>query len=1281
MRSISVLVVDDDPFITDIIKEYIEINTGYIIDTVSSAQDAIEKLEHFPYDVIVSDYSMPEMNGLELLQQIRTFSQIPFILMTGTDNTKIVIDAINLGVDYYLKKGEDTHLLFTELIHMIERGAQRKRASDIIQENLSNFEKRFELSPIPTIISLSNGKINKINPAGISLFALSNPDSLQDIILFEEVIGEEGINRIQSGDSFSVSSQINFGNFGKKYPDIFNRRDTIHVDISFVPTTTLEGKISEYVIQIIDYTAEYLAKEELKKTGEQLGMALDGSRLGLWDWNIQTGEIICNDRWAEIIGYSHEELYPVTIQTWITHTHPKDLELSNQLLQKHFSGEIFFYECEVRMRHKNGHWVWIQDRGRVVELDPEGKPLRMTGTHADITDRKNAEEEVKNNKEKLQLILDSTAEAIFGFNEEGYCTFCNAACLKMLRYSNQDDLIGKNMHNLIHHTKRDGKPLSLYESRFFLSIIRRDGTHEDDEIFWRSDGTSFDAEYWSYPQYRDDKVIGAVVTFIDITNRKEIERALSEKNQQIESFFSVTLELLCIANTDGYFLRLNPSWEQVLGWSNDELMSKKFLDFVHPDDISSTLTAISELTQQNKVYNFINRYQCKDGRYRWLEWRSAPANNAIYAAAQDITDRKIYEDHLHQQRNILFEISSAATHLMSSLSDDSITDVLSRLGKAVGVSRTVLFTHSFDQDGTPCVKLGYEWVADGNASQIFPQKLHDLDWKNKGFTRWAQVLMNRGIIYGNVIDFPAIEQPFFLNLSIKSLAAVPIFSLDEFLGFLECCFDIDHEWLDFELETLEIAAGLLGATLGRQKAEDEVKIRETNLSTFFNTIDDFVFVLDTEGKILKVNDTVIHRLHYSEEELIGHSVLKIHPERRRQEAFTIVNDMLTGRCDFCQIPLISKDGMQIPVETRVVSGVWNGHAALFGVSKDISALSLSEEKFSKAFQSSGSLMAISELESGEFIDVNKSFIDTLGYSREEVIGKRSTEFGFFEQTDFRQRIVDDLKKTGYSRYNQLKIRKKDGKVLTGVFSANLIQIQNIEVILTVMDDITEVVQLTDSLLQANNKLHLLSSITRHDILNQVQALFFVQELMKQEIKPDNSFFSLLEMLEKAVDTIYHQILFTKDYQDLGVHASEWVRVESIINKVKQNKTFSSLAIVVNTGDLEIFVDPMFSKVCYNLFENALRHGEHVTQITIYFHKKENNGVIIFEDNGIGIPKAEKERIFEKGVGKNTGFGLFLTKEILSITGISIRETGKEGDGARFELVIPSHGFRFRSNVQ
>lgn len=749
-----------------------------------------------------------------------------------------------------------------------------------------------------------------------------------------------------------------------------------------------------------------------------------------------------------------------------------------------------------------------------------------------------------------------------------------------------------------------------------------------------------------------------------------------KRSEEIEQFFDVTVEMLCIANTDGYFTRLNPAWEQVLGWTSQELMEKKFLEFVHPDDRDITNQAIAKLAGQQKVVNFLNRYLCRDGTYKWLEWRGTPVNNTIYAAAQDITERRNIESALIGKNNILDAISYAATNLMTSLSDETIQEVLSRFGKAVGATRSYIFTHSYAPDGRSLVSIRYEWVKEGIPPQADNPVLQDVDWVNQGYKRWAEYLKKGRTIYGNPHNFPVEEQQFLLENRINSMAIIPIFSHKEFFGFLGFTNRADgQEWDDVELETLGAAAGLLGAAFERRRAEEEIKIRGDNLQAFFDTIEDFLFVINRDWVIEQVNGTVIRRLRYEKNELVGKSAFIIHPPSRYKDVEEIQKEILGGKCEFCQIPLITKDGKIIQVETKIISGTWNGNPVLFVVSKDITEISLSEEKFSKAFQASGSLMAILSV-TGGYIDVNRSFLDVLGYKQEEVIGKMAADLDLSFHYEDREAIWSEVKRTGSIRNKKIQLKTKDNKVITGILSADIIWIQDNEALLVVINDVTEITRLSDALLSANKKLNLLSSITRHDILNQVQALFFLGEFLKDKVSQDSQGRSDLEKLLRAVETIHRQILFTRDYQDLGITAPAWMNVESVITREKENKIFSDISINVTTGSLEIFADPMFSKVCYNLLENSLRHGEHVTEIRVSFYESKEGGLLVFEDNGAGVPASEKKRIFNQGIGKNTGLGLFLTAEILSITGISIQETGEEGKGARFEISIPAEGFRY-----
>ncbi|MEI6675812.1 MAG: PAS domain S-box protein, partial [Verrucomicrobiota bacterium] len=321
------------------------------------------------------------------------------------------------------------------------------------------------------------------------------------------------------------------------YPD----GRTILLDTLKTPYYGPDGKLIGSLGISRDITARKQAEEGLREQRDLLASIIEGTNVGTWRWNIQTGVTEFNERWAEIVGSTLAELAPISIQTWLGLVHPEDLKESDAMLRKHFAGTLGYYDCECRMRHKNGSWVWVHDRGKVVEWTSAGKPLIMTGTHADVTARKQGEEALRERTEALarseantQLLLNSVVEGIYGIDLNGNCTFCNQAGLRLLGYQHPDELLGKDMHCQIHTRHSDGTPFPAEECRVYQAVLIGEGTHVDDEVLWRSDGTPFRAEYWSYPQRRDGVVVGAVVTFVDITERTRAEMEVRTLSQAIE---------------------------------------------------------------------------------------------------------------------------------------------------------------------------------------------------------------------------------------------------------------------------------------------------------------------------------------------------------------------------------------------------------------------------------------------------------------------------------------------------------------------------------------------------------------------------------------------------------------------------------------------------------------------------------------------------------------------------------------------------------------------------
>jgi PAS domain S-box-containing protein len=225
-------------------------------------------------------------------------------------------------------------------------------------------------------------------------------------------------------------------------------------------------------------------------------------------------------------------------------------------------------------------------------------------------------------------------------------------------------------------------------------------------------------------------------------------------------------------------------------------------------------------------------------------------------------------------------------------------------------------------------------------------------------------------------------------------------------------------------------------------------------------------------------------------------------------------------------------------------------------------------------------------------------------------------------------------------------------------------------------DLTERKRVEDALRQANGKLNLLTAITRHDVLNDIAALSMYLSLPEMAVS-QGSGPGTARKLAPLVRSLQRKMEFTRDYADLGMKTPGWEDVAGAVRRGVAAMDPGQLRVDLDLPALEIYADPLFERVISNLVDNTLRHGEHATGIRFGALAGEGTCTLIIEDDGVGIPSGLKESIFMPGFGRHTGFGLFLIREILGITGMSIRENGEPGRGARFEILVPHGGFRVR----
>ncbi|MEN6396092.1 MAG: HAMP domain-containing sensor histidine kinase [Methanoregula sp.] len=230
------------------------------------------------------------------------------------------------------------------------------------------------------------------------------------------------------------------------------------------------------------------------------------------------------------------------------------------------------------------------------------------------------------------------------------------------------------------------------------------------------------------------------------------------------------------------------------------------------------------------------------------------------------------------------------------------------------------------------------------------------------------------------------------------------------------------------------------------------------------------------------------------------------------------------------------------------------------------------------------------------------------------------------------------------------------------------------VLAQLIEKFLEIRRAKDEVAFLKKKLNLVGSVTRHDILNQLTAVNGYTELLEM-ITEDPKMKSYIEKEQYALEKIRRQFQFSKDYQNLATEPPLWQSLASVIRRASDSVSIKGVTHTETCGNAAVYADPMLEKAVGQLLDNAVRHGGSVSRISISVQECENDAVLVFEDNGTGIPAENKERIFERGFGKHTGWGLFLVREILAITGMTITETGEPGKGTRFEIHIPIDEYR------
>ena len=404
--------------------------------------------------------------------------------------------------------------------------------------------------------------------------------------------------------------------------------------------------------------------QELAEERRRLAMIIEGTAAGTWEWNVQSGQMRVNERWAEIVGYRLDELEPICQKTFIALVHPDDLALSDAALQDHFDGRTDHYVCLLRMRHRNGEWIWIHDRGRVFEWDGQGRPLWMAGAHADVTELQQARQDAAEMRQRLQAMVDASDEvAVIATDTDGIITIFNTGAQRLLGYT-AAEVVGERRLDAFHDpvelqawlrplATADGQVPGVFEA---LSARAEGQTYSRQWTLLRKDGQRRQVRLSiSRMDGANGERIGYVGMAIDIT---EILQARAEARLAAEKFagaFTSAALGMALVSLEGRWLDVNDALCRILGYTREELLQVDFQRLTHPADLQTDLALVQDLLAGRRThYHLEKRYLGREGNTIWARLSVSLVRNErgeplhFVSQIQDVSAQRSSEQRLFE---------------------------------------------------------------------------------------------------------------------------------------------------------------------------------------------------------------------------------------------------------------------------------------------------------------------------------------------------------------------------------------------------------------------------------------------------------------------------------------------------------------------------------------------------------------------------------------------------------------------------------------------------------
>ena len=895
----------------------------------------------------------------------------------------------------------------------------------------------------------------------------------------------------------------------------------------------------------------------------------------------------------------------------------------------------------------------------------------------------------------ISAMLSISSHLVLTVDESKKVIFCNDNFLTFFGIA-RDQIVG---HHII-EIHRLGVPDITFSDLFSDILVNPDHTCET-AITKQSETYYFQIK--GINTVFDDGCRGITIVMKDVTKEQKHRLELEINEARYRGIVEDQTDFICRFLPDRTLTFINNSFAKFLSRTPEVLVNKCQIPGISCEDAALWDQACKTIDREHAVATIDCRMPDGTGRICWTAWTirglfdESEECREYQAVGRDITDKK--EAHVRFKAHVTeMEFFSRKLQDFTELAPDA--NIYEAIGTGVYelIPNAAITVNSYDHgSGTLTVRavLG---------EQVRDYAVRHFGKHVVGYSIHIDENVLEPVLSGKVYHIEKDLYNILFRHLPKEACEKIITKLDigEFYSvgliwngvlFGNITFGLRKGVLLTNTPLIEIYARAASIALQRRIAEDKlkesekklaeeaVKSSENYLRTIFNSTQSGLVVIDPETHTLfDVNSTAIELIGKKKSEIVGSSCKALFclAEGDKCPVTDLHQKVVRKECNF-----LTNTGEKKVVLKTVVPVQIGSRSYLLESILDISerkkaeeALKKNEMKFRETVRYLDEGYYSCTLE-GKLLEHNVAFNRILGINHaHELSGISLTDF--WQDPVERQEYLSELTKKGFIKNFLINAKTIRGDKIIVLANAHTIRDETGRVtrIVGTFTDFTERKRAEDALRQANKKLNLLSSITRHDINNQLTALQGYLTILEQ-MQPDPARDECFGKVSTAAQRISAMIQFTKEYESIGVNAPVWQDCRTLVDVAAKQ---APLGQVIVKNDLpagtEVFADPLIVKVCYNLMDNAVRCGGKITTIRFSVQAAGDDHVVVCKDDGVGIPVEEKEKIFLRGFGKNTGLGLAIAREILDITGITIRETGEPGKGARFEMVVPKGAYRF-----